>query len=99
MRYYLNFTIAGLSLVGGAVACVNALVTGGNWELVVLAAVFFSFSTGNLTLLEIRDAVRAAAERERIKDETLGDAEPIVLRVGPDHFDEDAPRLARQAQM
>ncbi|MCG8584143.1 MAG: hypothetical protein MI757_05470 [Pirellulales bacterium] len=99
MRYYLNFTIAGLSLIGGIVACVNALVTGTNWELVVLAAVFFSFSSGNITLLEIRDAVRAAAERERIKDEALGDAEPIVLRVGPEHFEDDAPRLPRQAQM
>jgi hypothetical protein len=103
MRYYLNFTIAGLSLVGGIVACVNALLTGGNWELVVLAAVFFSFASGNLTLLEIRDAVRAAAERERIKDEVLGDVEPIVLRVGPQQFDDrhaaDAPRLPRQAQM
>ena len=99
MRYYLNFTIAGLSLVGGVVACINALLSGTDWELVVLAAVFFSFSTGNLTLLEIRDAVRAAAERERIKDETLGDLDPIVLRVSPGPDDDEFPRLPRQAQM
>ena len=97
MRYYINFTIAGLSLVGGIVACVNALMVGTNWELVVLAAVFFSFSTGNLTLLEIRDAVRAAAERERIKDETVGDIEPIALRVSPGLDDHD--EMPRQEYM
>ena len=87
MRYYLNFTIAGLSLVGGVVAGVHALSSDGSWGLVVLAAVFFCFSIANLTLLEIRDALRDVAQRERIRDEAGVDTQPTILRVGPESPD------------
>lgn len=64
MRYVIHVFILVGSLVAAGVTIMAALRGESSWYGAIIAGVVFGFAAGNLTLLEIRNWVRASGHRQ-----------------------------------
>jgi hypothetical protein len=64
MRYVIHVLILACSLIAGGAALTSALNGESGWYGVIIAGIVFGFAAANLTLLEIRNWVRATGHRQ-----------------------------------
>ncbi|MCG8583108.1 MAG: hypothetical protein MI757_00150 [Pirellulales bacterium] len=87
MRYALHLVILLASLVAGTMCLLSALKGESGWYGVIVAGIVFGFAAGNLTLLEIRNWVRATGHRQHSRLLRLLAAP--VTRLETSRIDED----------
>lgn len=100
MRYVIHVFILVASLYAGGVCIVSALNGESGWYGAIIAGIVFGFAAGNLTLLEIRNWVRATGHRQHSRllrllaaptTHVSANRQDESLLVGPDDEAESIP--------